>query len=209
MKSAATRRVTVSVGKGSAGLNLRTYLPRRRLAHWPREVGGDDVAHDNSWISTGPNGIAETAALEGEEQKIPLRKGTPDVPVIGPGPDGVLNSQPRGDDLILDDTEAHKLAGEDFPYLPKVNIWPLEGVAGQQASNPPPAFPNHVILSVGGILYDPSYGTGPFPDHATWEQASLVGVGTNIKDANGKSINRGKVRREGRLSSTTRMLPPN
>jgi hypothetical protein len=209
LKSAATGRVTVSKGCGSSGLNLHTYLAGRTLAEWPRKVGGDDVAHDNSWISTGPNGISETAALEGEEQTIPLGRGTPDVPVIGPGPDGILDSKPAGDDAILDETEFFKLAGEAFPYAPRVNAWPLEGVGGQQTGNPPADFPNHVILRVGEVLYDPSYGTGPFRDHAAWERASLVGVGTNVKDADGESINRGKVRREGRLSSTTRMLPPN
>jgi hypothetical protein len=209
MKSAASGRVTVSKGHGSSGLNLRTYLPRRRLASWPRKVSGDDVAHDNSWISTGPNGIAETRSLEGEKQVLPLGQGTPNVPVIGPGPDGILDTEPSGDDSILDETTLFELAGDDFPYSKGVNAWPLEGVPGQQASNPPPDFPNHVILSVGGTLYDPSYGTGPFPDHDTWERASLVGLGTNVKDKDSKSIGRSKVRRTGILSSTQRMLPPN
>ena len=208
LKSAASGRVTVSKGRGSTGLNLHTYLPRRKLAEWPRNLAGDDVAHDNSWISTGRNGIAETAAKVGEKQLIPLGNGMPDVPVIGPGPDGKLDTTPAGDDAILDESEALKLAGDEFPYLPEVNIWPLEGVGGQQATNPPPGFPNHVILSVGGTLYDPSYGTGPFPDHATWEKASLFGVGTHIKDAEGKPINRGKVRTEGRLSGLTTILDP-
>ena len=44
MKSAAMGRVTVSKGCGSSGLNLRTYLARRSLARWPREVGGDALA---------------------------------------------------------------------------------------------------------------------------------------------------------------------
>jgi len=209
MKSAAMGRVSVSQGCGSSGLNLRTYLARRQLAAWPRKTTGDDVAHDNSWISSGDNGISETPALDGEKLVIALGQGEPNAPVIGPGPDGVLDTQPAGDDTILDESEALKLAGADFPYLPKVNIWPLEGVGGQQTTNPPPDFPNHVILSVGGILYDPSYGTGPFPDHASWEKASLIGMGTHIQDAEGKSINRGKVRRKGRLSGTQRMLPPN
>lgn len=163
LKSAASGRVTVSKGCGSTGLNLRTYLARRKLAGWPRKVEGDDVAHDNSWISTGDNGIAETAAKEGEKQVIPLGRGMPDVPVIGPGPDGVLDTKPAGDDVILDETKALKLAGEDFPYLPQVNIWPLEGVGGQQASNPPPSFPNHVILSVGGTLYGSVLRQRPVP----------------------------------------------
>lgn len=209
LKSAEAGRVTVSKGRGSSGLNLHTYLPRRSLAPGPRERGGDDVAHDQSWISTGLNGIAETAAQTGENQLIPLGTGEPNVPVIGPGDDGVLNTTPAGDDQVLDESQVLELAGDDFPYLPMVNIWPLEGVAGQQASNPPPSFPNHVILSVGGTLYDPSYGTGPFPDHAAWERASLVGVGTGINDADGQPIGRGKVSREGRLSSPIRMLPPN
>lgn len=209
MKSATQGRVTVSKGCGSSGLNLRTYLARRKLAEWPRETGGDDVAHDNSWISTGANGISETEAFIGEELLIPLGQGEPNVPMIGPGPNGVLDTKPAGDDAVLDESEALKLAGDDFPYVPKVNTWPLEGVGGQQSTNPPPDFPNHVILNVVGVLYDPSYGTGPFRDHAAWERASLVGLGTGIKDAEGEPINRGKVRREGKLSGTQRMLSPN
>jgi hypothetical protein len=208
LKSAASGRVTVSKGCGSTGLNLHTYLPRRSLAEWPRKVVGDDVTHDNSWISTGDNGIAETAAEEGEKQIIPLGKGVPDVPVIGPGPNGVLDTKPAGDDGTLDESVALKLAGDDHPYLPDVNIWPLEGVAGQQATNPPPGFPNHVILKVGGELYDPSYGTGPFPDHESWETASLFGHGSGITDADGKPIGRGKVRTKDRLSSGLRLMDP-
>jgi hypothetical protein len=200
--------VTVSKGCGSSGLNLHTYLPRRRLVAWPRPVGGDDAAHDNLWVSTGANGISETTARAGEKQLIPLGQGVADVPVIGPGPNGVLDTHPSGDDTMLDESEAFKLAGDDFPYLPEVNAWPLEGVGGQQTTNPPPGYPNHVILSVAGSLYDPSYGTGPFPDHAAWEHASLVGVGTRITDAGGKSINRGKIRRQGRLSQMQTMLDP-
>ena len=209
LKSAAAGRVTVSKGCGSTGLNLHTYLPRRSLAAWPRKAGGDDVAHDNSWISTGDNGIAETAAGDGEKQLIPIGQGAPDVPVIGPGPNGVLDTRPAGDDGILDESEALRLAGEDHPYLADVNIWPLEGVGGQQATNPPPGFPNHVILKVGGKLYDPSYGTGPFPDHDTWEKASLFGQGTALTDADGRPMGRGKVRTKGRLSGSMRMLDPN
>lgn len=55
---------------------------------------------------------------------------------------------------------------------------------------------------------DPSYGSGPFPDHESWEKASLFGLGTHITDADGEAINRGKVRIKGRLSSATRMLDP-
>jgi hypothetical protein len=65
-----------------------------------------------------------------------------------------------------------------------------------------------VILSVGGTLYDPSYGTGPFPDHASWEKASLHGHGSSISDAEGKPTGRGKVRTKGRLSSSLRLLDP-
>ena len=145
---------------------------------------------------------------EGEKQMIPLGQGTPDVPVIGPGPDGSLDTKPAGDDAILDETELFELAGEDFPYSGSVNTWPLEGVGGQQTLNPPPDFPNHVILRVGETFYDPSYGTGPFPDYDAWEKVSLAGVGGGVKDAEDKPIGRSKVRRAGRLGSPQRMLPP-
>ncbi|PXA04641.1 hypothetical protein DDZ13_05570 [Coraliomargarita sinensis] len=207
MKSAAMGRVTVSLGKGSAGLNLHTYLPRRRFAQLPRNTGGDDLVHDDSWISTGPNGIVETAAIDGEEQVMPLGTGAPEVPVIGPGPDGVLNTEPAGDDTILDISDTLKLAGEDARYLSQVNIWPLAGVPGQRTSNPKPGFPNHVILKVGETIFDPSYGTGPFPDHATWEEASLAGRNAAIKDADGKRVGSQAVR-EGRLSYMQKLLSP-
>jgi len=51
------------------------------------------------------------------------------------------------------------------------------GAAGQGKTNPQFVFGDHALVNLGGQIYDPSYGTGPFPDHATWEAASIDGLG--------------------------------
>jgi len=54
---------------------------------------------------------------------------------------------------------------------------PLPGVAGQGGvADPESAFANHGLMELGGMLYDPSYGTGPYPTLLAWQQASLDAV---------------------------------
>lgn len=49
------------------------------------------------------------------------------------------------------------------------------GAAGQGVENPPGGFYNHYIVRYDSKYYDPSYGTGPFPNKSEWENASLAG----------------------------------
>lgn len=51
------------------------------------------------------------------------------------------------------------------------------GLPGQGNPSPPGWFEvgDHAVVKYGGEIYDPSYGTGPFPDIAAWAQASLDG----------------------------------
>lgn len=51
------------------------------------------------------------------------------------------------------------------------------GAPGQGNANPPGYFAvgDHAVTVYGGKIYDPSYGTGPFPDIQTWAAASLDG----------------------------------
>ncbi len=53
-----------------------------------------------------------------------------------------------------------------FPYETS-QVTDEEGAPGQGVKNPPPFFWDHVIVKAGpkgsAMLYDPSYGTGPFP----------------------------------------------
>ncbi len=53
--------------------------------------------------------------------------------------------------------------------------WGL-GLVGQNSANPPPSFGNHFIVrdTATGILYDPSYGSGP---HAAWPGWTAAAVG--------------------------------
>ena len=66
-------------------------------------------------------------------------------------------------------------------------MWPLPGTLGQDNPNPPPDYPNHVIVKARGNYYDPSYGTGPFPTQLDWERASLAAIGRRIQ-RDGKNV---------------------
>lgn len=71
-----------------------------------------------------------------------------------------------------------KGAGE-FPFAAK-EVIDLEGVAGQGVKNPPPFFWDHAIVKVGpkgsAVLYDPSYGNGPFPGTEVVEEPTEASV---------------------------------
>ncbi len=51
----------------------------------------------------------------------------------------------------------------------------LSGVAAQgyNNNNPQSIFSDHVTVCIENKIYDPSYGTGPFPSIESWEQSSL------------------------------------
>ncbi|NJN99692.1 MAG: hypothetical protein HC875_39120, partial [Anaerolineales bacterium] len=55
----------------------------------------------------------------------------------------------------------------------------LPGVPGQSNPNPPGWFQlgDHALVQYGPnrVIYDPSYGTGPFPNIGAWARASLAG----------------------------------
>jgi hypothetical protein len=71
-----------------------------------------------------------------------------------------------------------KGAGE-FPFA-AAEVKDLEGVAGQGVKNPPPFFWDHAIVKVGAkgsaVLYDPSYGNGPFPGTEVLEKPTEISV---------------------------------
>ncbi len=52
------------------------------------------------------------------------------------------------------------------------------GSPAQGNSDPRSNFDDHVLFQHGNLYYDPSYGTGPFPDKAEWVVNSLAGYGT-------------------------------
>jgi hypothetical protein len=63
----------------------------------------------------------------------------------------------------------------------------MEGVPGQNTTNPKSTFSDHWLIKLGGKFYDPSYGLGPYVDRKAWEDASVSGflkvemVGNNYR----------------------------
>lgn len=56
----------------------------------------------------------------------------------------------------------------------------LAGVPGQGNGDPIAIFGDHALIEYDGEIYDPSYGTGPFPDIRAWEDASIEGFGVQF-----------------------------
>lgn len=73
-------------------------------------AGGDDVINGNE-ITTGPNGVAETAAAEGDEQTIAVGRGEPNTIGIQPGGNGILDPVRGGDDELTGNTVTSGLDG--------------------------------------------------------------------------------------------------
>ncbi|MBN1932547.1 MAG: transglutaminase domain-containing protein [Desulfobacterales bacterium] len=65
-----------------------------------------------------------------------------------------------------------------YVYVMYTDANDQSGAPGQGNPDPPDAFYNHFIVLWGGNYYDPSYGTGPFADQASWENNSLDGFAT-------------------------------
>jgi hypothetical protein len=197
----------IDVGNGSNAITFFTAIPIFAL---PAALApaGDDRAQDGFWVDSGPDGLADTAAVAGSTQVIPVGRGAPDVPCVGPGPDGVLDTVPAGDDGTVSVAAILALAPAGYPYVEDVNLWPLENGGGQAATAPPPDYPNHVILAVGGILYDPSYAAGPFATQAEWESASLTASGTIVRDS-GNNVLGIAATTTAPLTRLIPLLPPN
>lgn len=202
----------IPVGQGGTSIQFPIAMPYRRLT-LPEEPAepfpsGDDRIHDETWVDTGPDGICDTDARSPDSQVVPVGQGAPDVPCVGPGANGELESVPTGDDGIVDISDVLLFAEDGFRFVDGVNLWPLEGSRGQSTDMPPPDFPNHIILSVDGRLYDPSYGTGPFADHEAWEAASLAACAQIVRDEEGEWLGLAATT-DGALSRSYSILPPN
>jgi hypothetical protein len=59
-------------------------------------------------------------------------------------------------------------------WTPTIPPSALPGIAGQGGvADPKSQFADHALVEWNGALYDPSYGTGPFPSLLAWQRASL------------------------------------
>jgi hypothetical protein len=65
-----------------------------------------------------------------------------------------------------------------FTKMPP-EVVPLLGVEAHGNVDPPDVFVGHCLVKLNGLIYDPSYGTGPFPageaGEIEWEDASVAG----------------------------------
>ncbi len=62
---------------------------------------------------------------------------------------------------------------------------PANGIGQGKQASPKSVFFDHVVLTLGGQIYDPSYGTGPFPNITSWAVDSLAGYGQLKTQADG------------------------
>src|SRR4029078_6206000 len=118
---------------------------------------GDDTII-NGQITTGADGICNTAAHAPDTQLIPVGQGAPNKPCILPGPNGTLESTPSQTDTAVDGL----FPGTLYPYLAGFDARDQQGVQGQSNPDPPGILKNHFVVSYNGQIYDPSYGSGPF-----------------------------------------------
>ena len=95
-----------------------------------------------------------------------------DSNMILPGPNGTLDSQPSGDDVVVDGL----FNGREYPYVKGFDACDQTGVSGQGNPNPPGAFENHYVVKYAGRIYDPSYGSGPYANNLEHENASIDGI---------------------------------
>ncbi|GEM_PF-5294273 len=158
------------IGRGATGIRVESALPRAGAVPRP---GGDDRAGP-WWVDTGADGVSQT---EGASRG----RGAPFTIAVAPGPNGVLDTVPKGDDQVRDLSEYLDLAPPGYDFVNRFSLWPPATTPAQNNDNPPPDYPNHMILKAGDRYYDPSYGKGPFATPLDWERASLAGVGVRIQ----------------------------
>lgn len=177
-----TAATTVCVTGGATGLHT---MP-----------AGDDVVAGNT-ITAGPNLKCETTAALGDIQALPVGNGAPNQPVIGPGANGVLDSTATPPDTVVDGL----FAGHRYPYLNHdilsgagpsfANLAHLAEAAPQARapaqgnSDSPNFFHNHFVVQLGGKIYDPSYGTGPFDSQLAHENQAIDGITSCGADGSG------------------------
>lgn len=97
-----------AVGQGEP--NRVTIRAAAGAALTTAHAGGDDVINGNE-ITTGPNGISETAAAAGDTQVIPAGQGEANTIGIRPGINGILDPVRGGDDELTGNTITSGLDG--------------------------------------------------------------------------------------------------
>ena len=157
------------VGEGSTALRVQGALPRP----WPlTDLGGDD--REWGWrLTTGGNGVSQTRGAA-------TGRGQPHAAVIGPGPNGIIDTPPGGDDRTIDVTDYLRAAPAGYAFVSGLSAWPEPGAEAQQNPWPPTEYPNHVLVRIGDRFFDPSFGRGPFASPLDWERALLAGVGVRV-----------------------------
>jgi len=63
-----------------------------------------------------------------------------------------------------------------FTHVAPTEITKGTGLPGIGKTNPQSTFVDHALVDYGGKIWDPSYGSGPFPDLLTWEKGAIAGL---------------------------------
>jgi hypothetical protein len=74
---------------------------------------------------------------------------------------------------------------------------PVDGIGQGKQVSPKSVFFDHQIFALGGQLYDPAYGLGPYPDIVSWAVDALAGVGQLKTQAKGVTVKVGVCKRGG------------
>ncbi|MCX7047768.1 MAG: hypothetical protein NTX50_20070 [Candidatus Sumerlaeota bacterium] len=115
-------------------------------------------------IRTGADNVCDSVATGDDVPVIP--SGTNSLCIL-PGADGILDSVTSGNDIYQDGL----YAGSLYPYEIMCDAQDTTGVPAHGNINPPAGFFNHYVCRITtngpdpsnpGVIYDPSYGIGPF-----------------------------------------------
>lgn len=172
--------------QGIIGSNIYEVTPNTNI-----NPGADSFLVKNwiygSIIRAGQDGYCHTESRGDDVQKIQLGQqcGVGAI-CITPGPNGILDTTPQSDDYASDGT----YLGSLYPYLMyQSSFGPFGGtdgdvadqlgIAGQSNPDPPGVFLNHFVVEYYKIVYDPSYGAGPFNSEAEHENAAIDGIGNH------------------------------
>lgn len=148
---------------------------------------GDDELDDfdDVVITSGPDGICDTAPRGDDVLLEDVGEGGPNGICMTPGADGLLNIlQIGGDDEIAFGVNASDTPPFSFTMFTYQgsgdrfgDVANRQGIPGQGNDEPPAFLSNHFVVEIDGMIYDPSYGLGPFPDQAAHEAALVAGLG--------------------------------
>jgi hypothetical protein len=87
----------------------------------------------------------------------------------------------------------------------QIDVDDMAGLPGQDQAEPISIFGSHLLVRIGNLYYDPSYGSGPYPSVLDWENASVAGYAARIDN---NHLRRGASLDEANWQQVTEMDEP-